>query len=238
MRIIAWNCNMAFRKKAAYILKERPDIVVVSESERPEKMDFKEKRLIPQDTFWYGDNPHKGLAVYSYSDFKICKMEAHHPDYRYIVPVRLKNADLEFVLLAVWCQKPDNGSNYGSQLWNAIHYYTDLLKNDKIILAGDFNSNSIWDRPKRAANHSNIVQKLRKYKIHSTYHTIRNEIQGEEKQPTFYLYKDKTKPYHLDYCFASIFFMERLKAVRIGSHKKWMPFSDHPPLIIDFKDEL
>ena len=29
MKIITWNCNMAFRKKAALILKHKPDILIV-----------------------------------------------------------------------------------------------------------------------------------------------------------------------------------------------------------------
>ncbi len=33
MKIISWNCNMAYRKKADLILKYHPDLVVVPECE-------------------------------------------------------------------------------------------------------------------------------------------------------------------------------------------------------------
>jgi exodeoxyribonuclease III len=36
MKIITWNCNMAYRKKADFILEENPDILIVSECENKE----------------------------------------------------------------------------------------------------------------------------------------------------------------------------------------------------------
>lgn len=38
MKIITWNCNMTFRKKAEYILSHKPDIIIVPECEQPEKI--------------------------------------------------------------------------------------------------------------------------------------------------------------------------------------------------------
>ncbi|NAS31567.1 endonuclease/exonuclease/phosphatase family protein [Flavobacteriaceae bacterium R38] len=236
MRIITWNCNMAFRKKAMPILIEKPDILIVPESESPEKLKFKEGTPLPNDIFWYGDNPNKGIGVYSYGNYTISKIKDHNPDFRYILPLLIKNRGFEFILLAIWCQKPQNGDNYGSNTWNAIHYYAKLLKNEKVIIAGDFNSNSYWDKPNREANHTNIVYKLNKERINSAYHVFYKEEQGHEKKPTFFLYKDIDKPYHLDYCFASDYFTKRLKDVIIGTHKDWKTYSDHMPLIIDFED--
>jgi exonuclease III len=36
MKIITWNCNMAFRKKADWILQYEPDILIIPECEHPE----------------------------------------------------------------------------------------------------------------------------------------------------------------------------------------------------------
>ena len=160
IRLITWNCNKAFRKKAEFILTENPDILIVPESESSKKLKFDKGVMIPNDAFWYGENPNQGIGVYSYSDFKISIMKEHNPDFRFIVPLLIKNNDLEFVLLAIWCQKPNHGVNYGLYTWNAINYYTELLNNKKVILAGDLNSSSIWDKPKREANHTNIVNWL------------------------------------------------------------------------------
>ncbi len=227
---------MAFRKKAAFILKEKPDILIVPESESPGKLKFKEEVKLPTDIFWYGDNPNKGIGIYVYNDFKISKIKNHNPAFRYVLPLLIKNGKIKFILLAIWGQKPDKGHNYGSQTWNAINYYAELLKNDNIIIAGDLNSNSFWDKPNRVANHTNIVKKLYESGIVSAYHFFNKEAQGKETSPTFYLYKNKNKPYHLDFCFASNNFINKLKNVSVGSYKKWMNYSDHTPLIVDFKE--
>jgi exodeoxyribonuclease-3 len=70
MRLITWNCQGAFRKKADIILSHRPDILVVQECEHPDKLVFNSSIQQPKDFHWYGDNIHKGIAIYSYSDYK------------------------------------------------------------------------------------------------------------------------------------------------------------------------
>ena len=40
MKIMTWNCQGAFRKKAEFILPLRPDILVVQECEHPDKLLF------------------------------------------------------------------------------------------------------------------------------------------------------------------------------------------------------
>ena len=109
-----------------------------------------------------------------------------------------------------------------------------LLTNKQTILIGDFNSNTIWDKPKREGNHSHVVKRLEEKGIFSVYHKHFNQIQGKEKHPTLYMYRQENKPYHLDYCFASNDLMEVLESVEIGSYKDWTKHSDHKPLIIKF----
>ena len=42
---------MAFRKKAQFILTEKPDILIIPECEHPEKLKFNEEVAIPTDFF-------------------------------------------------------------------------------------------------------------------------------------------------------------------------------------------
>jgi len=70
MRVITWNCNMAFRKKADVILAFRPDILIVPECEKLEKLLFSPGAEKPMDALWFGTNPNKGIGIFSYSNFR------------------------------------------------------------------------------------------------------------------------------------------------------------------------
>ncbi|WP_299682997.1 endonuclease/exonuclease/phosphatase family protein [uncultured Dokdonia sp.] len=194
---------MAFRKKAQTILFENPDILVIQECECLDKLIFKDEIQKPNDSFWFGDNPHKGLGVFTYGEYAISPLPDHNTDFRFVVPLQISNGQITYTLLAIWAQKPETNDNYGIHIWNAINYYTEIVSLDNLLLIGDFNSNTFWDKPNRESNHSNVVAYLSKHTIESTYHYFHNQIQGKEKDPTFYLYKQLGRPYHLDYCFVS-----------------------------------
>lgn len=235
MKIITWNCNMAFRKKAKFILTQQPDILIIPECEHPDKLTFDSGTPQPTDVFWYGANPNKGVGVFSYGEYKFNLLDVHDPDLKNILPISVMGGKFDFILFAVWANNPqDKDGQYVTQVWKAIHYYEKLLLNRKIILIGDFNSNTIWDKPSREGNHSTVVEKLKSKNIFSAYHAFHRQIQGKEKHPTFFLYRHQDKPYHLDYCFASADFIEKLTSVEIGSHQDWAHLSDHSPMTITF----
>ena len=64
MKIITWNCNMAFRKKAEFILAYKPDILVVPECEHPDKLKFDQALPAPTNILWFGSNKNKGLGIF------------------------------------------------------------------------------------------------------------------------------------------------------------------------------
>ena len=204
MRIITWNCQGAFRKKADIILKQQPDILIVQECEHPEKLFFTETTAKPNQVYWHGDNKHKGIGIFSYSDYRFELLPEFNPLFRYILPFRVSGNNSSFILFAIWAM--DNKENYDAryigQIWVAINYYTSLLNSTSILL-GDFNSNKIWDKTHRLGNHSNVVALLAEKNIVSVYHNHYGIEQGEEKHPSFYLQRNLLKPYHIDYCFAS-----------------------------------
>ena len=223
---------MAFRKKAEFILMEKPDVLIVQECENQERLSFGLNTKQPADSFWYGNNPHKGIGVFSFGDFKIKLLHIHNPDFKYVLPLSVYNDKINLTVFALWSQKPEKHDCYTEQIWNAVHFYSNLLDNDNVILAGDFNSNSIWDKPKRIYNHTNLVDYLKKKNILSTYHHFHNQIQGEEKDNTLFMHRKIDKPYHIDYCFASSNLIEKLKNVEVGAYETWTKHSDHKPLSI------
>ena len=226
---------MAYRNKAAYILKQKPDIVIVPECEHPDKIKYDKKKNIPTDQVWTGKSLHKGLGVFSYSQYKFQIHESYMPEFKNILPLIVTGGVVDFTLFAIWANNPeDKGFEYVGQIWKALKHYDFLLKNEKTILAGDFNSNTIWDKPKREGNHSTVVALLETKKIHSLYHKFYKQQQGNERHNTLFMYRHKDKPYHIDYCFASTFFAEKIVSVKVGTHKKWCGLSDHTPLTVTF----
>lgn len=233
MKIITWNCNMAYRKKAATILTHRPDIVVVQECEHPDKLVFDEGVDKPEDMLWIGSNPHKGLGIFSYTDFRIRLLKTHNPAIKLIAPVRLSNGKANINLLAIWAHNPnDKDGQYVTQVWKALKYYNRIIKRKNTILMGDFNSNTIWDRPRRDGNHSDVVRQLAGKGIYSVYHHYFKQEHGKEITPTHYLYRQESRKYHLDYCFVSGDLLANLASVEVGAYNTWRSFSDHMPIIV------
>lgn len=236
MKIITWNCNMAFRKKAEFILAHNPDILIVPECECPENLKFNINIPQPTDILWFGENRHKGLGIFSYSNFRFRIRKTHNPKLKTIVPISVTGGNYDFTLYAIWANNPgDPDGQYVEQVWKAIHHYHKHLAGKPSMLVGDFNSNSIWDRKYRESNHSNVVKFLETKGIISAYHLFHKQIQGREEHPTLYMYRHKNKPYHIDYCFASEDFAGKISSVEVGDYKFWTRHSDHVPVMVTFK---
>lgn len=239
MKIITWNCNMAFRKKAHTVLAHQPDILVVQECEHPDIISFANHLPKPTSALWFGRNLNKGLGIFSYGGFGLRCLRVHNDAFKLVVPLAVTGGGFDFTLFAIWANHPeDKDGPYITQIWKAMSHYSRLIKKKRTVLVGDFNSNTIWDRPRRAGNHSTVVQALAKKGIGSVYHQHFNQLQGSEAHPTYYLYKHQDKPYHLDYCFASADMLAHLQSVEIGDYATWRPYSDHVPLIINFAEDL
>ena len=211
MKLISWNYKKYYSAKAKHILTEKPDIVIVPECEHPDLFTFENDDLKPADEIWF-ENPgeDREIGVFSYSNYKIKLLYIYNAELKYVLPIEVTNDDFTFILLAVWTHK-----KYTNQIWDAIKYYSDLL-NGNIIIAGDFNSNSLGDDKNKANSHSDFVKHLEGKNIFSLYHFFTNELQGKETKPTFYWYHYEDKPFHIDYCFASSNFNDRLQKIEIG----------------------
>jgi exodeoxyribonuclease III len=234
MIIASWNCNMAFRKKAAQILKIKPDILVVQECEHPDRLLYANLACEPTQQLWFGENQTKGLGIFSYSDFRFELHDHYNPAFKYVVPIRVTGS-LEFILLAVWAMddKVNRRDRYIGQVWNAINYYSKEIDGNTVLI-GDLNSNKIWDleKPMKSGNHSDVVRHLNEKRMESAYHFYFKEEQGKESKSTLFLHRKIHKPYHIDYCFLSQKFLNTLDEVTIGSFTDWIAYSDHMPIYV------
>lgn len=225
---------MKFRSKVDTVLALQPDILVVQECKNFERLKFGPDTKKPNDYFWYGGNPNKGIGIFTYGNYKLKLREWHNPEFKMILPISASDGLDDFTLFAIWANNPDDPINqYVGQVWKAINFYEQYLSCSKTLLIGDFNSNVIWDKARRIGNHSTVVKYLAEKEIHSLYHYYHKEEQGKETRPTLYMYRHEDKPYHIDYCFASTDFIEKLRSLDVGEFKEWRQYSDHMPVIID-----
>lgn len=137
---------MAFRKKAEIISTYMPDVLIIPECEHPDKVTFREGLPNPTDKLWFGQNQNKGLAVFTFGGLKIKSLN-HSTLFKFILPLNIYSDKISLTVFAIWAQKPEYHDCYTEQVWNTVHFYGDILCNKSVILAGDFNSNSIWDKP-------------------------------------------------------------------------------------------
>jgi exonuclease III len=136
----------------------------------------------------------------------------------------------EFILFAVWTQNtPKKSESYIGQIYLAVKYYEPLLKYPCII-AGDWNSNKIFDSIKRVGTHSDVVEYLQDFNIHSAFPQFYKQIHGKETLPTYYFRKEVDSPFHLDYVLASDGILKRLSSIEIGCYEEWISSSDHVPI--------
>ncbi|MGB7211042.1 MAG: hypothetical protein WBC97_00270 [Gemmatimonadales bacterium] len=225
MRLVAWNCCAGpLETKLAAMSALQADIAVVSESPR-----------LPCQTphqRWFGDDPRRGIAVMASAGFTLTPVRLRTPLPRYIVPIRVRGP-VSFLLLAVWA-KNEGKDRYVRGVVRGIRLLRRHIRSEPTVILGDLNSNSIWDDEHPSGwNHSGLVTLLGQLDLVSAYHYWHDEPHGAERRPTFFEYRHRHRPYHLDYCFLPRAWLGRLTAVRLGTFARWMRWSDHLPLTCD-----
>ena len=144
-------------------------------------------------------------------------------------------------LLAVWAQNASAGGIRKHQLGplrRALSRYKGFLGERPAVVAGDLNSNTIWDKPGWRINHSTKVRILEEsFGLVSAYHAVRGEAHGAESEPTLY-WRDRTKDgptYHIDYIFVPSLWIGKVRELSIGTFETWCGsgLSDHVPVVVD-----
>jgi hypothetical protein len=200
------------------------DIAVVPECPR-----IQEK---PGAAVWMGSKPTKGLGVFAMGPWRVERARAPRGLPRYALPLQVSGPE-SFLLMAIWAM-PHPTVPYVRGMHRAVRVCRSLMQAQPTVLLGDFNSNTIWD-PEHPADrpHSALVWYLGEMGLVSAYHSRFAEAQGQETRPTFFLYRHRQRPYHIDYCFLPTTWLGRMRDVRVGDHGAWASKSDHMPLTVD-----
>lgn len=227
MRIVTWNCNGALRKKYEALKGLDADILVVQECEDPAQSAISYAGWAG-NYLWAGRSKSKGIGIFAKNGISIEKLDWPDDDFQQFLPCRVND---QFNLLAVWTQKTESSFQYIGQFWKYFQLNRERLLQQETVLCGDFNSNVKWDKYKWS-NHGDVVQELERVGIHSMYHQAMGEEQGQEKLPTFFMHRNREKPYHIDYVFTSKPLMD-VGRLEVGHPDQWLEISDHMPIVFN-----
>ena len=229
MRIVTWNCQMGLDKNANALLSLNPDLAVIPECSEKSAVAFKERGF---ESLWFGSNPLKGLGVFCRKGWSIRAL--HPPQLEWIVPIEV-DAPTPFTLIAVWACRMGTGkaNRYVGLVHQSLISHPEWFGGTAVVLAGDLNSNKIWDSERRVGNHSDVVRILYERELVSGYHEFFGEAHGAETRNTLYLHRHVHRPFHLDYIFLPREWALRLKTVYVGEYELWSKLSDHCPVAVD-----
>jgi hypothetical protein len=225
MRLVTWNCCRGpCAQKVGLLDALQADIAVLQECARP--------AAESDSLLWFGDNLRQGIAVVARGGYRLKRLRQARSVPRYVFPVAVSGPH-SFTLLAVWT-KDKQEYKYIRAAVRAVHLYRKLIESGPTVLAGDTNSNAIWDKQHPVKmNHSALVKKLAGHGMVSAYHTFFNEAQGNETRPTYYFLWQQAKPFHIDYCFIPQQWMPAVRQVSVEPFANWKEHSDHRPLVVD-----
>lgn len=238
LKISTWNCNSSpsikteekaaqvFQTKSNFLNELNADVSVIQEISKPSQSET-------NNVIWSGDSLGRGIAVRTKQNYSIEKVN-DFPANRSTLPVRILG-EVDFNLLVIWSRPLKTGlRDYVNEVIAQIETFKSFLNSGPSVVAGDFNSNAIWNKHSKNSNHSHLVYMLEnQLGLKSCYHSHFNLQHGEETHPTIYWMRHLDKSFHIDYCFAPKEW--KIKSVEVGTHENWLKKSDHCPLTVDFQ---
>ena len=228
MNVLTWNCNMRFSTKYHLVERYDADILIIQECEKLPQDFIKNSEL-----FWVGQNENKGLAVIVKG--KSSKLLANmNNELIYFLPIQTEFG----LIIGTWAfnrRAKKFGPNASGNLVDALtHYEQQISLQKNIIISGDFNNGPRWDlKYFHRNNFRHINSELTKREFTSTYHSIVNEEFGTESVKTFFHQRNEKKGFFIDYVYSKGFDAVNCE---VGTFENWKIYSDHVPVIAEFKD--
>jgi hypothetical protein len=165
---------MALHDKYEHLLALAPDLAVIPECANINVLRGKAPRFLPTSSIWIGDNRHKRLGVFTFGAYRAEQSDIYKNDFPHMWPVRI-DGPTQFNLLAVWACHAHENSYEAKQgpLMRAMNTYRAFIQEGPTVVAGDFNDNVLWDKPKKLNNLGRNVGALTAFGLRSAYHQSR-----------------------------------------------------------------
>jgi exodeoxyribonuclease-3 len=221
MRIVAWNCCRGpFEKKLAALATLTPDIAVLPEAIHPAKES--------NQVLWFPTETSRlGIQVRAYNGYKLRRLKTFDLP-NCVVPIRVTGPTC-FNLLAVWTWP---APSYVKALANGLSAYSALFDKGDTVVAGDFNGNPVFDKPRRRFKWSDSFSVLADAALVSAYHHAHRINFGRERHPTHHFLRNPERPFHIDFCFVPQRWAKRGLKVKIERSALWRSLSDHFPIVV------
>ena len=222
MRIVAWNCCRGpLQRKLEALATLAPDVAVLSEAPPPAEAS--------SSVAWFPSGASKlGVQVRAFGPYQLQALpRADLPNC--VNPIRVVGPT-EFNLLAVWTWP---APSYVKSFLAGLAAYAELLARGPLVVAGDFNGNPAFDKPRGIAKWRDAFSTLNRANLVSAYHHARGVGYGSEPEPTHLFLRKPDRKFHIDFCFVPELWAERGLAVSIPHEEAWLRVSDHLPLVVE-----
>ncbi len=225
MRIVAWNCFRGpLARKIAALETLSPDVAVLPEVPAPSAES--------EQVLWFPSNASSlGIQVRSSGDYRLKRLKAANLP-NCVVPIRV-SGPVRFNLLAVWTWP---APSYLRAFTDALAAYSSLLQAGPTVVAGDFNGNPAFDKPRaRIKRWSAAFAELQNAGLVSAYHYVNGAAFGRERHATHHFLRKPERPFHIDFCFIPGEWANGKLSARVVAGPEWSRLSDHFPLLVNIK---
>jgi endonuclease/exonuclease/phosphatase family metal-dependent hydrolase len=116
---------------------------------------------------------------------------------------------------------------------NGLSEYSHLLRSGPAVVAGDFNGNPAFDKPRsRIKQWTAAFAELQDAGLVSAYHYINQLAFGEELHATHHFLRKPERSFHIDFCFIPRKWANNKLTVQVVSGPEWSNLSDHFPVLV------
>jgi exodeoxyribonuclease-3 len=232
LRIVTWNCNMAFRLKFDRLLSLRPDVAVVQECADPRAGDASWRPACTAFD-WIGFNPDKGLGIYAFGDLTLTRHAGYSDTYALYLPVTISGW-CRFNLLGLWAADPRKiPAGTTNDPAAALRHYRGFLAAGPSFVTGDFNRLPQQMAAARAGAGRSVVAELRDAGLTNADYAMSAASGQPALRRTHYHQRKFSRGFVVDYIFIPTSEAARLTAFEVGDPHDWITWSDHVPLVAE-----
>jgi endonuclease/exonuclease/phosphatase family metal-dependent hydrolase len=225
VRLIAWNCHHgSLSARLADLARYSPDIVFLQEctpaDNHPAAGHFVTRRVGPRKAIALGA-PNGG--------YHLAELTPTQNVGRACVAGAV-SGPAAFSVLGIWSQGP----KYVDDAMRSLDDYADVLRQGPVVVMGDLNSGTRLKRRRPPSNgHRRIIGALTDLGLVSAYHAFHKVDHGRERHATYCHQFKAVQPWHIDFCFVPVSWVDCVVGVKVLAGARWAKRSDHFPLIVD-----